>query len=77
MKKMVDDYFDIFKILDNILDETKELMLENMKYKEIIKNCLRIIKDDPELENYKSSELKRELLKGSDLDVQDRERQDS
>jgi hypothetical protein len=65
------------ELLD-ILDSYKLLIEREFKAKNIFNNCLKIIKDDPDLENYKSSELKRELLKGVELYENDnRERQDS
>lgn len=68
----------IDKELLDILDEYKKLVEREFKYEDIFNNCLKIIKDDPDLENYKSSDLKRELLKGVELYENDnRERQDS
>jgi len=64
--------------INTISEKVRVLIDQARESQKIFENCLKIIKDDPDLENYKSSDLKRELLKGVALyEDGDRKRQDS
>ena len=74
----MNSFKEMVKICNSISEELRLLIDQSRESQKIFEKCLKIIKDDPDLENYKSSELKRELMRGVALyEDGDRERQDS